>query len=594
MPVKPENLGTITEFPIEIIFEFASEFNSGICPALCAYIHDDRSMCDHNTPVSEHGIRLLQDNVNELSGIIHNIGSGTSIMEYEEEASHIFMHNRLVRVPGTIIGNDTENSHTTLHITLDNGTITLDGKKADDEFPPDPSYIIAMRQNKSVQGGLYQNVSYVDYNDINSAGANGVTLMSPPADTVIGKMFIKAIEKFEQDETAKFSVGMPNNTTGYISEFEPPYYYDGFLIRNDWFEYGDKLAETELDWIYPNENQPIKLFYNGGALTKGKFKINIFYDNVIWRPNYGYIYTGYGEKAFSETDNPNDSHSPINVLLRYDITNNTISERREAFICPTRWMSVQSHSSWIYIAGGTNTDITGASEKIYKADSKNDMVSEIEYSVFPIPVMGNITNRYNQYLIFTGGFNEANPDGISDIYALNDSVGTVHLKTATLTTARYAHTSTSDIHNGTGIIYNIGGDSASGPLNNIEIYDYPSDSISAGPTLSYSAKYAKSFVGNNGFNIINGFNGTSTVSFNNYFDFATMTKTVKSEAPVKITGGSSFHTSEIMGYMVSGREDDLGGVNWTNLIQIYALAADTWSISDTTARMSGIGDATTV
>ena len=71
-------LGTIHQFPINTVFEFADKNQQGLCPQLCGYIHPLLINCDMNTPVSERAIRNII-NTNNAGVEYLNIGNGYGV-----------------------------------------------------------------------------------------------------------------------------------------------------------------------------------------------------------------------------------------------------------------------------------------------------------------------------------------------------------------------------------------------------------------------------------------------------------------------------------------------------------------------------------
>ena len=364
-------IGQITKFPIETKFEFATSGQFGICPQLCAYIHDVELECDPNVPVSEHGISLAIDGLKNGNVYFKNIGTGYGIWD-SINSQGLNLHNVLVGNETTIVGNEQMTENTSLQITLNSEhEVIFNGLELGEDGPIDPSTLDFCKNANSVQGGKYQYVSEID-----SFNTSGMIIAHAAVDNVIGKIFIKSIDRFITD--TQFSIGVSGDQEKYIKKFQAPT-ISNLHLNHEVIKYNDGLLDKEYDWIATGDIQDIKLFYYGETPTSGKLKFNVFYDKINWAPDFGYVY--YGTSLRYDEELGEDILGTD--LSRYNMNDDTVSIRRQSFIATKGYFNVIANSFWSYIAGGW--DYPGLSNKIFKADTKNDVVSEVNRGTLSSP-----------------------------------------------------------------------------------------------------------------------------------------------------------------------------------------------------------------
>jgi len=135
----------ITRFPVKIINRFATEDQSGLCPALCASISDPTSASTSGV-VSEYGIRLgIKDKVESLvSG--SNLGVGEGVF-----SEFVYVGDR--RPQFRLKSLSTQNrKRITFEISNDTAVVKYDGRPGFDQI-----YV----NNSWVQGGVYQMVGTI-------------------------------------------------------------------------------------------------------------------------------------------------------------------------------------------------------------------------------------------------------------------------------------------------------------------------------------------------------------------------------------------------------------------------------------------------
>lgn len=587
-------LGLIQSFPIDTTYEFASSTTSGICPQLCAYIHDLQYECDTEKIVSERGIRLHINELEELSGAIRNVGSGFGI--WDSVVDNIQLHNVVTAGENAVINAEPIDTNTTLQITLQSGTIVFDGFSSVsgqalsgglsyDDISGFTAY------SDSVQGGRYQYVNTVTAAEIHPT--SGAIIATPAADDVIGKIFMKCTVPFDNN-LATLSVGLCGEPAVYVEPFGAPTATGH--VRNDVQVYGTKL-QKEFDWIAPSEVKPIMVYTAGAPLLSGAMKFNIFYDNAHWIGNFGYVFTGVG---------PDDPR----ILARYDMDNDTVSVRRSDFIIPASHFSVDAYNGWMYIAGGTTNSIATSADfvnTIYKADAKNDMVQEISCASMTSPRINMAVAHSTLNMYLAGGVKD--PTSISaevvDVEKLTFSTETVAAAAFNLQLRRsQAAGGQSTTH-----AYFAGGASwsnISGEVPPPVSGDFLSISIEklkfSDETVDYTAnnfddgtRFIQSFSRTNGIHWVGGIDESdNTVMTHKYMLFSTESLSTQAEAPVQITPGAAFNNNT-KGCLVSGIDGDLDtALNWTNIVQVYNFATDSWSISNGTIKMDSIGDAASI
>lgn len=130
-----------------------------------------------------------------------------------------------------------------------------------------------------------------------------------------------------------------------------------------------------------------------------------------------------------------------------------------------REISAVTHNGNIYLIGGADA----ATTTLYNTFQKYDGFTVTTYSggsVFPIAVRSGSAISYKGKLYHFGGLNNT-ATRINTIYVFNDSTITWSAMTVTMNTVRAGHTTV--IYND--LVYIIGGESSSGGLNTVEVFN---------------------------------------------------------------------------------------------------------------------------
>lgn len=316
------SLGTIIQFPITTILEYATSGRYGLCPQLKSSVRQ-LSLSDKNTPPSEKAVRDAIDIVSETI-YYENVGGGYNI--YNSSSGDIAYYNT-INVSGSFLtGYMTDN----LIVISGYGTNITSGAVSTGSI--------------SVQGGLYQ---YSNNYDADNIQATGNIIANGKIDDVIGKMFAYCYTPFEQNGST-YSIGIDTDTERYTIGFPAP-----SAIGLIPLVYNSTMSK-EYDWL--NIDRQIKIYRHGTQCTSGKLGVSIFYDKVAWHPNYGYICNKTETQRFNlsnETD----------CIQGYSL----ISEDNPGTI---------SNNYYIYSAGGTIAGGTYTTS-IRRYDSKNDTIAAL-------------------------------------------------------------------------------------------------------------------------------------------------------------------------------------------------------------------------
>lgn len=316
------SLGNITSFPITTILEYATSGRYGLCPQLKSSINQ-LSLSDKNYPASEKAVRDAIDNISETV-YYNNIGNGYNI--YNSMSGDVALYNTINISGSFLTGYMIDN----LVVISGYGNNITSGTVSTGSI--------------SVQGGLYQYSNNYDANNIQTTGniiANG------KMDDVIGKMFVYCFTPFEQNNST-YSIGIDTDTERYTTKFNAPSAVGLVPIV-----YNSTMSK-EYDWL--NIDRQIKVYRHGDQCASGKIGISVFYDKVVWSPNYGYV------SNYTETQRLNLSNE-TNFIRGYNI----INEYNPGTI---------SNNYYIYNAGGT---VTGGSytTSIRRYDTKNDTITAL-------------------------------------------------------------------------------------------------------------------------------------------------------------------------------------------------------------------------
>lgn len=315
------SFGTITEFPVTTILEFATSGKHGLCPQLKSTINSLINS-DLNSPASEQAVR---EAIDEISTHITYQNSGIGYSIYSSMSGNdIALYNSINPVSG-------------LHLTggLINNLIILSGAA-------NPPVTGVVTGTLSVQGGLHQYSTSISASAIQ---VSGTLIANSKLDDVIGKIFVYCQSPFQQN-SSQYTIGIDSERDKYIKEFDAPS-TNGLVSTS----YNIALS-GEYDWI--KSDTSIKIYRSGSQCNTGKVGISIFYDKVVWTPSYGYQMDKFDIQRFNMSDETNSSRGASKITAYYPGT--------------------ISNNYYIYTGGGLNGVDTAT---IQRYDTKNDVVSSI-------------------------------------------------------------------------------------------------------------------------------------------------------------------------------------------------------------------------
>ena len=223
-------MGKIIRFPILVISDTATEERYGITPKLRGSI---RTIAQASTEavVSERGIRSAVDNLdwsvdgkNILTG---DVSAGIFSIFNEVSGDNIITFNSLSGIDQLIVTSDADNIYIN---SLQSGN---------------PNSITGTTLvNGSLNGGIEQEASKINYSDFDATTGVGVSgfpaFHNVVAGDVIGKILIKCSEEFD-DTTTMFSIGTIANPSAFVE----PFSVSGGVTTNKLieFEYGTSMYD---------------------------------------------------------------------------------------------------------------------------------------------------------------------------------------------------------------------------------------------------------------------------------------------------------------------------------------------------------------
>jgi hypothetical protein len=378
--------GTIDKFPINTIFEYADSVQHGISPKLLSEVRKDINDCSVDDPVSERAIRYAVDDGSLHEGLYKNIGLGTPIYSHNEGISAQYY---------TLSSNSTD-----LNIYVDNDTVMLSGGLRE--------YNNTL-QDLSVQGGRYQ---YSNNISIPIVDASGVKIAYPNKNDVVGKIFIKCNE-VPDNANSLYSIGI---TDGVIEDKN--YFTKDFNITNNGlvkFEYSDSLSS---EFLYiDNDSSEIRVYHkNSETSTVGNISVNIFYDEVVWDPKYGYDF-GY------ENDH---------TIQRFNTDISNFASFNRCSLAEDHYAryGVIANSNYAYLYGGQNTQNGISYNTVSKFDKYNDTNNTLPLNSLPVSMYGMGTGKSGINAYILGG--KTSVARLDTIYKMDFTNGTISTASSTL------------------------------------------------------------------------------------------------------------------------------------------------------------------
>lgn len=221
----------IVKFPIVVITDKASEENFGVTPQLRGNVRE-LAEASREAVVSEVGILSSATDSMDVWVGAENIGlDGIPIFNNIEVNPNLPIPETMPSGAsyGNVVKYNTLKGEGKVEVTSDENSIYVDA--AGDV--PEPE-IVELGIAKSINGGILQEASRVNYSDFDpatgvgsdSAGyrypKNAIVLMhNPEFGDAIGKILIKCTEKFN-DDTTEFSIGTLYDPEYYVKRFNVP------------------------------------------------------------------------------------------------------------------------------------------------------------------------------------------------------------------------------------------------------------------------------------------------------------------------------------------------------------------------------------
>lgn len=221
----------IYRFPILIVTDKATEEQYGITPQLRDYVRPTE-FASTSAVVSEVGLLSTYFNETDVWVGADNIGlNGIPIFNSIEINPDVPIPSTMPigASYGNLVKYNSIKGTGTIEVTSDETTIYIDAT----EDVPEPE-IIEINIAKSINGGILQEASRVNYSDFDVTSGVGadsasyrypknsiVLLHNPEYGDAIGKILIKCTEKFD-DETTEFSIGTLYDPEYYVKKFNVP------------------------------------------------------------------------------------------------------------------------------------------------------------------------------------------------------------------------------------------------------------------------------------------------------------------------------------------------------------------------------------
>lgn len=316
--------GTINDFPLNTILEYATSGQKGLSPQFESVIREI-SLANQNTPASELAVRTALDTISTSALDYVNLGTGIGI--FKTLSGDVAMFNTIegigncttFSVEQTLIISGVQSLSTTT-----TGTIL----------------------GATVQGGKYQYTNTLSSVDIETTGC---LISNAVQDDVIGKVFVKCFVPFE-DNLAVYSIGVSGTSIdkeAIVASFNSPI-VTGMVDLT----YSPTMTANEYNWL--SGNYDLYVYRNGAESVSGQIGISVFYDQVKWLPSYGY-WMGVGASDIQR----------LNLSLDFmDSTSRGVGLP----VAKDEYCSL-SYNYYIYSAGGKSASVLS---DISRYDSKND------------------------------------------------------------------------------------------------------------------------------------------------------------------------------------------------------------------------------
>ena len=346
---------------------------------------------------------------------------------------------------------------------------------------------------------------------------------------------------------------------------------------------------AEYDWL--SADKDIKIYRNGSAGTNGELGISIFYDKVIWQPDYAY-WMGTSSKSITRLNMSTDVPSTLSrdSFIRYDTEEN---------------YAIASNNYFVYVAGGLGSSNTPNYANINKYDSKNDTQYAVDIGSLTIARFGATCGKSVTKLYVCGGgyfdglSNEHTSNQVDTLQFSNDVVTSTGLP---LTIAR--RNGGSNIENIT-TLWIPGGDTLSGTMstNTIEKLAFATNIVTTSTatlaTAHHNGRYSSGWNTTNYGYILPGVNvnaGSFTdVNELTIFEQATETKTtISSFLPVSTRQGTSCQT-DLHGYYYNlSYQNSTTEADQINVNILFRMDFATNTVETVMSSIAFIGNSTSV
>jgi hypothetical protein len=225
-------MGQIVKFPIIVIDDKVSEERIGITPKLRDSVRAP-DIASREAVVSEAGIRKsIIENVNASTCAANLIPSGHEYVPIFDSISSFSTSGSGFLPSGGITGAVSGNCGNLLRYNsiqgIGNITTSSDENTIYIDAVNDITSGITVVINKTINGGIEQEASKINYSDFDATsgvGLSGFTRFTafkdPKVGDAIGKILIKCTEAFD-DETTFFSIGTVNDPEYYVKTFKAP------------------------------------------------------------------------------------------------------------------------------------------------------------------------------------------------------------------------------------------------------------------------------------------------------------------------------------------------------------------------------------
>ena len=256
--------GLIQQFPIDTIFEFATENRHGLCNNLESTIRTS-NLASRDTTGSEQAIREAIDEVNTAVSY-ESYGTLPAIEVAEEFITDTVMFRSIKADTGIVINS------TSTEVDLAANGLHLTG--------PDLDLLGTM----SVQGGTLQLSRTLNMSDFitDTFYTKKCLFAIFPANTCIGKTFIKCVTPFD-NTGCSFSFGIEGERDRWIAQSRVPSaagFYEHWSYGLGLVEERDVLDVTTSGYIYIYSSVADGIVNTLPSV--GTIGISVFYDSIVW------------------------------------------------------------------------------------------------------------------------------------------------------------------------------------------------------------------------------------------------------------------------------------------------------------------------